>query len=209
MNDPYSVLGVDPGASDEEVKRAYRTLARKYHPDNYQDNPLADLAEEKMKEINEAYDQVNKLRSGGYQQQTQGAYQQQSQGYGYQTYQQTYQQSYQQGSGMYNEIRAAINAGDLNRAQSMLEQQAERSAEWYFCYGSIAYRRGWLDEAMNSFQRAVSMEPNNLEYRAALNAMQGAGSTMYRSAGSGMGMDACDCCTMLMCLNWLCGGGRL
>ena len=58
MNDPYSVLGVSPSASDEEVKKAYRELARKYHPDNYQNNPLADLAEEKMKEINEAYDQI-------------------------------------------------------------------------------------------------------------------------------------------------------
>ena len=56
MNDPYSVLGVSPNASDEEIKKAYRELARKYHPDNYQNNPLADLAEEKMKEINEAYE---------------------------------------------------------------------------------------------------------------------------------------------------------
>lgn len=64
MNDPYSVLGVDSNASDEEIKRAYRELARKYHPDNYQNNPLADLAEEKMKEINEAYDAINKMRSG-------------------------------------------------------------------------------------------------------------------------------------------------
>ena len=55
MRDPYSVLGVDQNASDEEIKKAYRELARKYHPDNYQNNPLADLAEEKMKEINEAY----------------------------------------------------------------------------------------------------------------------------------------------------------
>ena len=65
MTDPYTVLGVKPDASDEEVKRAYRELARKYHPDNYQNNPLADLAEEKMKEINEAYDQITKQRAGG------------------------------------------------------------------------------------------------------------------------------------------------
>ena len=50
MNDPYQVLGISENASDEEVKRAYRELARKYHPDNYHDNPLADLAQEKMKE---------------------------------------------------------------------------------------------------------------------------------------------------------------
>ena len=64
MRDPYSVLGVSQSASDDEIKKAYRELARKYHPDNYQNNPLADLAEEKMKEINEAYDTITKQRSG-------------------------------------------------------------------------------------------------------------------------------------------------
>ena len=65
MNDPYKVLNVSPSASDEEVKKAYRDLARKYHPDNYHDNPLADLAQEKMKEINEAYEQIQKQRRDG------------------------------------------------------------------------------------------------------------------------------------------------
>ena len=60
MNDPYVTLGVTRSASDEEIKRAYRELARKYHPDNYVNNPLADLAQEKMKEINEAYDAITK-----------------------------------------------------------------------------------------------------------------------------------------------------
>ena len=70
MRDPYQVLGVPSTATDEEVKKAYRDLARKYHPDNYHDNPLADLAQERMKEINEAYEAVQSQRkaqrSGGY-----------------------------------------------------------------------------------------------------------------------------------------------
>ena len=94
MNDPYSVLGVDSNASDEEIKRAYRELARKYHPDNYQNNPLADLAEEKMKEINEAYDAINKMRSGGTSSAYQSSYQQQT------TYQQQ-SRSYSAGSTIY------------------------------------------------------------------------------------------------------------
>ena len=65
MTDPYKVLNIPSTATDEEVKKAYRALARKYHPDNYHDNPLADLAQEKMKEINEAYDTITKMRSGG------------------------------------------------------------------------------------------------------------------------------------------------
>ena len=60
MKDPYSVLGVSQNATDEEIKKAYREQARKYHPDNYVDNPLSDLAEEKMQEINEAYDEIIK-----------------------------------------------------------------------------------------------------------------------------------------------------
>ena len=60
MKDPYEVLGVSRSASDEEIKRVYRDLARKYHPDNYADNPLADLAQEKMKDINEAYDAITR-----------------------------------------------------------------------------------------------------------------------------------------------------
>lgn len=65
MKDPYKVLGVSPDASDDEIKKAYRALARKYHPDNYNGSDLADLAEEKMKEVNEAYDAVKKMREAG------------------------------------------------------------------------------------------------------------------------------------------------
>ena len=133
MSDPYSVLGVKPDASDEEVKRAYRELARKYHPDNYQNNPLADLAEEKMKEINEAYDAITRMRSGG----SSGGYQ--SQG----SYQGGYQRQ-QQYSGasdsLYNQVRQAINMRDLSRAEQLLRSAPSQDAEWHFLTGSIAYR---------------------------------------------------------------------
>ena len=125
MRDPYSVLGVDPKASDAEIKKAYRELARKYHPDNYQNNPLADLAEEKMKEINEAYDVLTKQRSGG------AGHQYASQG----TYQ---QRSYGAPNPTFARIRTLINAGDLAGAERLLLEVPQKNGEWYFLSGSIA-----------------------------------------------------------------------
>ena len=199
MSDPYSVLGVKPDASDEEVKRAYRELARKYHPDNYQNNPLADLAEEKMKEINEAYDQITKQRAGG------GS----SGGYGgYSSYQTSYQGSYSSSASnqTYARVRSMINAGDLSGAEQLLYEVPQKDGEWYFLSGSIAYRKGWMDEAMQNYVRAVQLEPNNMEYRQALAIMQQGNMGGYRPAGYSSGADAMDCCTTMMCLNCLCSG---
>lgn len=178
MNDPYKVLGVDSGASDEEIKKAYRELARKYHPDNYQNNPLADLAEEKMKEINEAYDTITRMRSGV----GQSSYN----GYGGGGYQaQAQQQSYQQGANsgsIFAQVRQCINRGDLNSAETLLRSAPQQSAEWHFLYGYISYQKGWLDEATQHFQVACSMEPGNAEYRQALSMMQ-RGGVGYHPAG--------------------------
>ena len=201
MNDPYSVLGVSPSASDEEVKKAYRELARKYHPDNYQNNPLADLAEEKMKEINEAYDQITKQRTGGG---SSGSY-----GGGYQSsYQSSYQGSYSSASSnqTYARIRSMINAGDLTGAERLLFDVSQRDGEWYFLSGSIAYRKGWMDEAMQNYARAVQLDPNNLEYRQALAIMQRGNKGGYRPAGYSSSMDALDCFSTMLFLNCLCGG---
>lgn len=191
MNDPYSVLGVKNNASDDEVKRAYRDLARKYHPDNYQNNPLADLAEEKMKEVNEAYDAINKMRGGGGQSQS---------AYGYQS------QSSTASSGVYAQARQAINMGNLAQAEQLLRSAPTQNGEWHFLMGSVAYRKGWLDEASQHYQMACNMEPGNPEYRQAFNMMRQGGSS-YRPYGySAGGADSCDCCTSMLCLNCLCGG---
>ena len=193
MRDPYEVLGVSQSASDDEIKKAYRNLARKYHPDNYQDNPLADLAEEKMKEINEAYDLITKTRSGG------SSY---SSGYsGGRAYQ---RQS--SGSSEFAQIRQYINAGDIDTAEQILQGVAQKNGEWYFLMGSIAYRRGWLDEARQNYQIACRMEPGNMEYRQALSMMQQGGYGYNTAHMSGSQCDGMDCCTTLMCMNCLCGG---
>ena len=155
MRDPYEVLGVSPDSSDDEVKRAYRDLARKYHPDNYQNNPLADLAEEKMKEINQAYDAITRARSGGGASYGGSASQSQS-GYGY-GYGGGYQQRSQGSAGqVFYRARQAVSSNDLDGAEQLL-QGADRNGEWYFLMGSIAYRRGWLDEARQNYQIAVQI----------------------------------------------------
>ena len=190
MRDPYSVLGVSQSASDDEVKKAYRELARKYHPDNYQNNPLADLAEEKMKEINEAYDTITKQRSGGYSGGASGGY---GGGYGY-------QQSYSSASAnpAYARIRNLINAGDLGQAEQLLYEVGQKDGEWYFLSGSIAYRKGWLDEALQNYTRAVQMDPGNMEYRQALALMQRGAMGGYRPSGYGSAA-TCDPCTTYLC----------
>ncbi len=193
MRDPYSVLGVSQNASDDEVKKAYRELARKYHPDNYQNNPLADLAEEKMKEINEAYDTITKQRAGGYSGSSSGNY---GGGYGY-------QQSYSSASAnpVYARVRNLINAGDLNQAEQLLYEVGQKDGEWYFLSGSIAYRKGWLDEAMQNYTLAVQMEPSNMEYRQALQLMQRGSMGGYRPAGYSSA--GCDPCTAYLCCSCL------
>ena len=157
MTDPYQVLGVSPSATDEQIKTAYRELARKYHPDNYANNPLADLAQEKMKEINEAYDQIQRQRK---QQQSYSA----GNGYSRQSYG---GQSYSnQGS-----IRQLLNANRISDAEELLEgiPAQQRDADWYYLRGRVFYVRGWLDQAYSYYVRANQMNPSNPEYQAALN----------------------------------------
>lgn len=202
MNDPYQVLNVSRDASDEEVKKAYLKLARKYHPDNYHDSPLEDLAQEKMKEINAAYEQITKERSaqtrgGGYS------------GYGYGgggTQSQSWQQSYG-GSSVFQQVRMAINQGDLTRAEGLLNAITDHNGEWNFLKGTICFRRGWLDEAKRYYQTACQMEPGNPEYRQALNYMERGGQTAYQSGGT-YTTGLCDnsLCSKLCCAYVLCNG---
>lgn len=209
MNDPYEVLGVPETATDEEVKKAYRELARKYHPDNYHDNPLADLAQEKMKEINAAYEQITRDRARGGSQG--GGYGGSQSGYGGAYQRQQYGGSYgsASGSSVLQQVRLAINSGNLSRAEALLANYSDHNAEWNFLRGAVCYRRGWMDEARRYYQTACQMDPGNAEYRAALDFMENAGQTTYRPGGTVFGTDLCGSnpCLSLCCAYTLCSGG--
>lgn len=195
MKDPYEVLGVPHGASQEQIKKAYRDLARKYHPDNYTDNPLADLAQEKMKEINEAYDTLTK---GG------GAAQSSGSSYGGGT---AYGGASYAGSDL-DEVRRLIRMGALDQAEAKLDAVAQHNAEWYFLRGAIAQRRGWMDEAAQNYRIAVNMDPNNIEYQSALNNLRGGGNTYRQTQYTDATDDLCGCCSSMLCLNCLCNSCR-
>lgn len=198
MNDPYQTLGVPETATDEEVKKAYRELARKYHPDNYHDNPLADLAQEKMKEINAAYEQITKERGGG---RNSGSY-----GGGGTAYQQYGARS---SSSVLQQVRIAINAGDISRAEALLANFPEHNAEWNFLRGAVCYRRGWMDEAKRYYQTACQMDPGNAEYRQALEFMQSGARTAYSPGGEPFGTEVCgggSLCQRMCCAYFLCNG---
>ena len=181
MDDPYKVLGIREGASEAEIKAAYREQVKKYHPDQHQENPLYDLAEEKLREVNEAYDYLmgngasGSGRAGG--------------------------RNAQRQQPVFREVRKAIDRGDLAAAEQMLARATNRDAEWHFLSGVLALRKGWYDEAIGSIQMAVSMDPNNPEYIAAMNNVtQTAGGFRTEAYGRGYRNNNDELCRMCQCL---------
>lgn len=192
MRDPYSILGVARNATDDEIKAAYRELARRYHPDNYtDDNPLKELAKEKMQEVNEAYDEIQRQRSG----KRSG-----SKNYG------------SDSDNIYATVRIKISERRYKEAEHILMGvlESERVAEWHFLYSVCLIQRGRANEAMRELEIACSMDPGNQEYQRAKEMFNNGGgrygSAYYDQRGyrRSSSQDACDCCTNLICLDCLC-----
>ena len=196
---PYEVLGVNPTDDEETIKNAYRELVKKYHPDKYVNNPLADLAAEKMKEINKAYDMIINKNTGS----------QQSGSRGYSSTNTSYnrQQTYTNAS--YGNVRMLISMNRIAEAKKMLEN-LEQNAEWYYLSGLINIRCGWYNQGIDDLNRAVQMDPNNVEYRQAVENINRRNTAYNTSGGTGMCSSPCTCpCLCIPCVcpdPCLCGG---
>ena len=199
MTDPYKVLGVSRDATDDEIKKAYRELARKYHPDNYQNSDLADLVEEKMKEINEAYDLIQKERSG--KGSSTNAYGSTGSAYNSGAYTHTT-------DARFAEIRNLINSRRFSESEIRLDaiDIADRNAEWNFLKGCILAQRGHFFDAQRYIETACYMDPSNMEYKAMKAQMSRSANSYGRgyATNTGSDCDVCSVCQTLWCMDCLC-----
>ncbi|MFN3411109.1 MAG: J domain-containing protein [Exilispira sp.] len=188
--DPYEVLGLTKNASIDEVKTRYRELVKKYHPDKHQGNPLADLAEERFKEIQEAYDAIinNKTYS--------------------QNYQSTYSRSSYGYNNEYESIISLIQNGRYGLANQKLDRLDDRnSGLWNYLKAIVSANMGNLQMALSYINIAISIEPDNINFQKFRDQLVSFNTNQYYAqsrAANSVGSNCLDCLTCFCCFNCLC-----
>ena len=198
IDDPYKVLGVSPDASDEEIKRAYRRLAKEYHPDR---NPGDEAAAKKMQQINAAYEQIKNPEKA----------QPNAGGYGYDPFGGSYQRTYSnesQGDAYQRSAYNYIRYRRYREALNVLQNCKERDARWYYLSALANNGLGNQVTALEHIRRAVSMDPDNLTYQQVLSQIEYGGTAYRQQAGSyrGFTTGGNPCANLCLCLflQWLC-----
>jgi molecular chaperone DnaJ len=201
MKNPYTVLGVPENASEEEIKKAYRALSRKYHPDANINNPNKAQAEERFKEIQQAYQQIMREREGG------AGYQNSGYG-GYSGYGGTRQNdSWSDEDTRMQAAENYIRSRHFKEALHVLSEISLHNGRWYYLSAMANSGMGNNVLAKEHAQKAVSMEPDNMVYRQFLSQLENGGK-WYQNMGDTYGspMSGQDDWCMKMCLaNAICG----
>lgn len=199
MFDPYSVLGVSRNASDEEIKKAYRRLSRKYHPDANINNPNKAQAEEKFKEVQQAYEQIMKEKEQG------------ASGYGgfdgFGGYGGGASAGYQDEESIRRQAAANyVQSGHYREALNVLSSLMNRNGQWYYLSAMANMGMGNNVNALNHIREAVRLEPDNMQYKMLLQRMEGGG-TWYQQQQNpfgGMPVEGDGMCMKLCLANMVC-----
>ena len=215
--DPYKVLGVSYNASDDEIKKAYRSLSRKYHPDANVGNPNQKEYEEKFKEVQQAYNMIMDQRQG--KSQPQQGFGDDFWGFGGQGFggQSTGRQQSETKDEQY--LRSAANYiqnGYYREGLNVLEQVQDRRGRWYYYSALANYRVGNNAIALDHARTACAFEPDNYYYASLLQRLQG-GETRYQQRSSQYGgnpsmagSNYCgQICGTCLVMNLCCGGGYM
>lgn len=199
------MLGISSNASDTEIKKAYRSLSRKYHPDANVNNPNKAQAEEKFKEVQQAYDAIMKQKEQGY-------------GSGYDSYsgnpfgqRTTTQSGYNQQDTHLQAAANFIRSGHFNEALNVLASIPEKTALWYYLSALANSALGNNVVARDHAQMAANMEPDNFDYRRLVSQMN-SGGNWYQNQGRsygyqspqymyGPGCGRLDCCDLCLCMS--------
>ncbi len=181
---PYKILEINENATPEQIKQAYRHLVKKYHPDKYIDNPLNSLADEKMREINAAYDMLTGENAAKHTSSSSTNY---------------------SGSINFSKICQMINANQYDKAMTSLDNMSKRPAEWYYLKGACMMGKGWYAQAQNFYNMAYQMEPNNIQYQKAAQSMYNSNQNFNSQANIG-GSDCslCNICSCMICSDCCC-----